>query len=88
MINWVIIMFPSYSYVSKLIRISKFIIVFPSYVSKLNITDHCSALTRKVLILNSSGQRVHAISEQWHHTHEDNCWVVDESDILKLMPQM
>ena len=35
-----------------------------------------------------SGERVHAISEQWHHTHEDNCWVVDESDILKLMPQM
>lgn len=39
-------------------------------------------------IVKSNGQRVHAISEQWHHTHEDNCWVVDESDILKLMPQM
>jgi len=39
-------------------------------------------------IVKSHGERVHAISEQWHHTHEDNCWVVDESDILKLMPQM
>ena len=41
-----------------------------------------------VLNLYLSGERVHAISEQWHHTHEENCWVVDESDILKLMPQM
>ena len=53
------------------------------YLSNLITSD--SNLT---LILYLSGERVHAISEQWHHTHEDNCWVVDESDILKLMPQM
>ena len=68
---------------SKLIDSSMSFVYHPQLPS-----PRITSTTNQVLISHSSGQRVHAISEQWHHTHEDNCWVVDESDILKLMPQM